>query len=490
MRKILIVVLIVFLEAGIVFSQASEKITLSKAVDYALQRNSKIHQYQEKILTKSYDKSVAEGALLPVLNISGSFNRINDPLTFNLDPIRDALISLEANDQLQFQSIKSQMSGTGAITNSSPSYQTYFNGYKAALESTIPHFLDTLKEQQYPAASIQLVQPLFTGMRIISSVKAAKADMDGVRQEMERVKNDIARETIITCLNFIVVNELIGIRMSVLEGMMKHQKNAEMLSEQGMIAKYHLLRAKVAVAEARRNLDSDKKKFDLVNISIKNICCIPDSVVLIMNNSMVYKPVTDSVGAFILLANINQPLLKVVDNNRKMAQQKLNAARGVLYPQVSAFGKYELFPDYLSSLEPDWVVGIQASLALFNGGRNVAGIRSASHLVKEMEQMDTTIKHDVKMWINKSYNDLRTADDRYVHLDADIELAEENLRQCRSRFESGYGTSLEVIDAELVLERNKVDRLVTLSDYYKALTELYTAAGKPQDAISFITGEK
>jgi outer membrane protein TolC len=189
------------------------------------------------------------------------------------------------------------------------------------------------------------------------------------------------------------------------------------------------------------------------------------------------------------MAQKNQPLFDVVHSNRAMAMQKLTAAKGVLYPQISAFGKYELFSDYLSAMEPDWVVGIQANLTLFSGGKNISNIRSATHLIKEIDQVDSTLQRDISLWINKAYREMRSAENSYVHLDADLELANENLHQCQSRFENGYGTSLEVIDAQLVLERNKVERLVALGDYYKALTELYTAAGKPSEAIKYITGD-
>ena len=256
----ILTMLLISLSSTMISADTVEELTFSKAVDYALKRNSKVHQFEEKLLSKQYDQSAARSAYFPVISAAGSYNRIDEPLSFNLDPIRDALINVEASNQVQFQSINSKT----AIPSGSPAYTAIFNAAKTAFDSKIPHFIDTLKDMQYPSASVQIVQPLFTGMRLTAAVRAAKADRQVAFYELERIKNDIVKETIIQCLNFVIVKDLIGIRSSVLNGMKQHLQKAEMLSEQGMIAKYHYLRAKVAVAEAERNLDAEQNRYELV----------------------------------------------------------------------------------------------------------------------------------------------------------------------------------------------------------------------------------
>lgn len=54
----------------------------------------------------------------------------------------------------------------------------------------------------------------------------------------------------------------------------------------------------------------------------------------------------------------------------------------------------------------------------------------------------------------------------------------------RNRFETGLGTSLDVIDAELVLEKNLIESKTSLFDYYKAMADLYTAVGEPEKFLS------
>jgi outer membrane protein TolC len=462
--------------------------SLNAIIDSATIKHSKIHQYKERIEAKRYDVKAATGNYMPSLTLSGSFNRINDPLTFNLDPIREAMIGLEANDIVQMESIKAKIAGGSYIVNNSQMYNTYYTAAVSTLNQRIPHFVDTLKEVQYPSLSLTLVQPLFTGFKITAGRKAAKADLEGSLNEFQKIQNELIRDISVNYINLIVEKNAVQIRTDVLDGMMQHKKRAEILSENGMISANQVLRAKVAVAEAERNLDFELNRLELLHVTMNKICCIDDSVKIEPQQPLSYTEVTDSLDKIIALAMENHPVFGMLKNNYIMAKQKNSASKAAFYPQVNAFGKYEVFKDYLSAMEPQWVVGVQANLPLFSGGKNIAAMRASSHTVNEVEQMEISAQRDITLLINKFYREMKSAENKYLHLESDIELANENLFQCKSRFESGYGTSLEIIDAELVLEKNRMERVAALGEYYKSIVEMYTAAGLPLLSVKLIEG--
>jgi outer membrane protein TolC len=161
-----------------------------------------------------------------------------------------------------------------------------------------------------------------------------------------------------------------------------------------------------------------------------------------------------------------------------------------LLPQVAAFGKYEMLPQYLSALEPRWTIGVQASLNIFNGFQDYLNLQSASHLEKEINFLQSDTKSKLELLVNKNYKDAANAEDRYLKLQATISLAEENLRLNNKRFETGLGTSLEVIDASLVLEKDLIESKLSLFEYYQKLTALYTVAGIPQEIITIWQKDK
>jgi outer membrane protein TolC len=153
-------------------------------------------------------------------------------------------------------------------------------------------------------------------------------------------------------------------------------------------------------------------------------------------------------------------------------------------PQLAAYGKYEVVQKYLSSLEPQWAVGLQLNFSLFEGAKKYNQLESAVHLEKEIEHLEAYTKEQIDLWINKSYRDMRNAEKKYEMLASSIDLAKESLRQNEKRFSTGLGTSLEVIDARLSLEKNEVDQLVALYDYYKSYTDLLVASGNTKKFIN------
>jgi len=461
-------------------------LSLDQAVRMAIENNDRVHQYQERVQQKKYEEKSAYGNFFPTVTLSGGYNHLDEPLLMDLDPIRDAMLSLQARNQVSFASIASKMSGGTGIAENTAQYAAYYSAAYSALDSKLPHFIDTLKEQNYPQASVTVVQPLFTGGKILAGSRAGRAERKASEAELVKTRNEVIQETTNYWLAVVVTRDVLSVRKEVLDGILQHQKNAERLSEQGLISKYHLLRADVAVSEAKRNLTDAQSKYEIAGLALRKTINCSDSLDFTILDSLVYQPVKDSLQVFLTSAEKEQPVYDILNQKKILAQQKVSVQTSALQPQVAAFGRYELFPDYLSNLEPDWVIGVTASLNLFSGFRNVNNLQSARHLVKEVDCMKSSIHHDINLLINKAYKEMRDAEQRYLQLESDIKLSDENYRQAQKRFESGYGTSLEVIDAQLVREKTRIDRILSLLDYYRSLNELNTAAGNGEQTVTIL----
>jgi outer membrane protein TolC len=472
------------------FIQPILSLTLTDAVSAGLQNNQRIGQYNERIRGKRCEEKNAIGNLAPAVTLNAGYTHMDAPLTMSLDPIRDAMITLQARDQVQFANIQSQMKGGPAIDNPSTAmYQTVYKTAYGAFDKAIPHFIDTLKEQDYPSLSATVVQPLFMGGKIISGIRAERFDKEAAASELKKMKNEVSGEIISYYLSTIFVHDVIQVRRDVVTAMEKHQQNAAKLAEQGMIARYHLLRADVAVSEAQRNLAKDSNNYDLACLAL--LKSMNDSTIQIDTlQALKFIPVNDSLETFLHNAMNGQPIFEILNKKQAMVKEKVKVQIAGFLPQVAAFGKYEVFTDYLSALEPDWVVGVTATLPVFNGLKNVTSLQSARSLEKELDYVKSRAEDEVRLWVKKAFKEMRNNEQRHELLNADLKLAEENLRQCKSRFENGYGTSLEVIDAQLVLEKNRIERLTAVHDYCKSFLDLAMAEGNPDKFLTWFATEE
>ncbi|WP_456442317.1 TolC family protein [Caldithrix abyssi] len=475
-RNYLSYVILFLFFAGIHLGQA-QTLTLDEAIDRALKNNELIKRQEERLLQKKHANLEALGNFLPQVKVEAGYTHLNKPLEIDLNFLREGLLQLQTGDQVKMANLQSLILNGRPLTDAELSrvqQQAYL-----ALDAALPPFALAFKDQDYKSATLLGVQPLFLGGKLIAAKKFASSELQASKQELYKTRNDVIQQVVKNYLAVVLLNEVVKTRQNVLQAMLRHQTQAQKLFAQGLISKSDVLRARVAVAEARRNLFDDQNKLELAEIALRHILALDDQTPIVINDSLVYKALNDSLETFLRLAREGQPVLKLLSFKEQSAAQKFAAERAEFLPQVAAFGKYEMYPEYLSILEPRWAVGLRLQINLFNGFKDYNKLQEARHLKKEVHLLKTHTQRQIDLWVQKTYRQMRNAETRYLQLASDIALARENLRSQQKRFEAGLGTSLDVIDANLILEKEQIARHQSLFDYYQSMVELFAAAGNP-----------
>jgi outer membrane protein TolC len=447
----------------------AQRLTLPEAVDIALKNNERIHQYEERLKQKKYDNFEAWGNFLPSISFSGSYNHMNAPLEMDLSKVREAIIGTTL--------------GGMQILGASGATLTYAN---TAFQNKLPadEFIVQLKKQDFKESYFLGIQPIFLGGKLLAAKSYASSELHSAEIELKKTKDEVTQETITNYLAVVLLNDVVKTRQNVLAGMQKHQADAKRLLDAGLIATHQELRAEVAVAEAERNLFDDQSKHTLALIALKNTLGLPELEPVEVIDSLTFIDIPDSLNIFIAQAKQSNPILQIITQKKDAAAQKFNAERAEFLPQVAAFGKYEVFPqDLMVGLEPHWVVGVQVSINLFNGFKKYSRLQSASHLEDEVEHLEADVQRKIDLLVNKNYADMTNSRNRYFKLQTTRALASENLRLMDKRFQTGLSTSLDVIDAHLIYEKDEVESKNSLFDYYRSMTELYTSTGCPEKVL-------
>lgn len=464
------------------FVLKAQELSLEDAINIALEKNEQVQQYKARLESKEFENLASWGNFLPSINLEGSYTHLNDNLQIDLNPIRSAMIQLQASNQTELSNIYNSMAGNAPLTDEQRT--SIFGQSVNALENAIPSFVETLKNQDYRSAAFVGVQPLFMGGKLIAAKKYSSSEEEAAKQELEKVKNEIIKEVIKSYTQNLLQRKIVVTRKNVLDGMKHHRDSANKLYEQGIIANYHLLRAEVAVAEAERNLQKDENNLELANMAFNSLIGLPLESNAIFIDSLKYVELPDSLLDLLEKASETQPILKLIEQKKIASAQNYNIIRSNLLPQIAAFGKYELYTDELSALEPNWAVGIQAKINIFNGFKDYLKLQSANAIENEVDFIMKGTEKKISLWINKAYRDVHNNANEYTKLNSSLNLAEENYNQNSKRFLSGLGTSLEVIDSRLSLEKVEIELTVTLYNYYASLADLQNAKGRSIDFLN------
>lgn len=456
-----------------------QALSLKDAVEAARRQNSRILQYKKRVEQKESEKQTAFGNYLPSLTLDGSYNHLNDDINLDFNPIRDAMVGLQVKNSIGFADIASVLSTGQHLT---PAQQAAVGQQTiSALDQAMPasQFVSRVKDQDNFALSVTAVQPLFTGFKISAGYQAASKKLELAQTEFQQTENGVIRETADNYLNAVILKRMISIRQSVLAGMLEHRSNAEKLLAAGLIDRSSYLRAEVAVSDAERNLSDDQNRLNLALIALKSSMGGNQNENITVSDTLSLVEMKQSLIQQLETAKANQPVFKTLEQNRSLLQDKKLADQSDYYPTLAAFGKYELYQDDLSLLEPEWVVGLKLSYNIFSGLKDYREIETTQIQLRELDYLQKDSENKIDLFVRKARTDADNSRERYKKLSSAVDLATENLKLNRVKFETGMGTSLDVIDAQLQLEKVLIEQYSSLYTYYLAVNELNYAQGQP-----------
>ncbi len=464
---------------------APAQYSLTDAVRMAVESNAGLRASQSTLRAREAGARSAWGRLLPEIDVQGMYTVMDKDLILDLDPIRAAMISLQTGNQVGMANLESLVRNGRALT--AQEQATIAGQARTKLEGALPHFQETVKEKAFPQAVVSLRQPLFAGGRILAGIRAADAQTDLARYTRDARQGEVMRDVVTRYLGVLLADQNLAVRERALAGIRDHSRQAQRLEEQGLIARHDRLRADVALAEAERALFDAREKRDLAVIALAE--SMGTGELPIPTDSLRYRPVVGGVEDFLSPTTESNPSLLALKSAGRALHEKASVTRGAWYPTVFGFGMVNLFDHYMvPNLEPKWAVGVGASIQIFDGLRRSNDCQSADAEADAMEYTVRDAERSLRLLVRNEYLKLRSAEERWNRLLASETQAEENLRLNRKRYDTGLGTSLEVIDAELSLQAILLQRSQALVDYHSSLFALCQTMGDPSAYLRFWSG--
>ncbi len=480
-RKMILTLFISLLWGVEIFPQ---QISLSEAINLALSNNPDLKIQNLKVKSAENELKKAWGNFFPSLNFEGGFTRMNSPLELDLEPFRQLIITLQAGNQTELRNLYNITSGG---TSYSPAEKSaIFNQYYSLLNNQIPAFNMELKKQNYYHGELTAVQPLFLGGKLIAYKNYRNSNLNYEKNEQLRKRNELISKISDIYLKAYLLQNIVEIRKEVIAAVQRHKSEAEKAFDEGLVTKFSITKAEVALSEATLNYKRDRHNSQLLILSLKELCGLDKSDLSIKLIDPQLPEESFNLKDFLNKSQLNHPAIKMIEEKINQAEDNYIIKRSEFLPQIAAFGMKEVYPEYLSVLEPKWVIGVQLKMNLFNGFKDYMELENANYLKEQADYKKESIKRKINLWVNKNYKELLNALDELKLSGKRIELASENLRIAEKKFESGTGTTTEVIDAELGLEKAKIDQSTAIYKYYSALLNLFEASGEPEKILEFI----
>lgn len=426
-------------------------LTFEQAYELMLENNNKLKAYNELIKQMKFEKRSALGQFSPKVVLNATYIHFDDNLTLTSSGKVMAAIPFSANTLIQDQNV---FTAGGAV-----------------------------------------VWNIFTGGKLLSNHAAARAKLEASNEKYREVQDELTLELVKRYYGLRMARDVVEVRKQVADGIGQHLKDAKLLEKEGIISKSERLHAEVAYADAMRDYKASLRDANVIeeglktlikaqDANLKDVCIQPKSLLFVYDDS------TIDVVAMKENVKVNNPQLKQLRAKKKALNAKYHAKMANYSPTLSLFAYDVAAASHLSEAFPRAAIGGTANWLLFDGFSRYNDVKAANSERKMVDFEISDAEYNLESLVVKQYQELMKYKEQYDSSSKSIENAQEALRTSSLAFKEGFGTSLQVTDAQMMLSKVKIERLNSIYNYDVTLADLLKTNGDTKAILNYVSNSK
>ncbi len=336
-------------------------------------------------------------------------------------------------------------------------------------------------------ADLTVTQPIYSGGRTFTALKMARVYKKMAREMVTRSRQDLKFLVFNSFYGALLANEMLRVNRDSYRLAQENLDVAQKMYNQGMVAEYDLLRAKVAVSNIEPLVLRAETDVEVAVSNLKNVLGIDMDVdinlVADSDSSQFILPPIDPESAKAELRE-NRPEIKISQNETSLSRHLVSIAKADYRPTLSFSTslQYQAQFNKGSIFDKKWDRSLNSvimlSVPIFDSWRTPSRVKQArAGMIQSSLREESILKSmilDFEQNLGR-YNEAR----RRLSVQGDaVELARRGLSIASVRYENGIGTQLEVSDARLAFARAEINRAVALHDLAVSYAALMRALGR------------
>jgi len=339
----------------------------------------------------------------------------------------------------------------------------------------------TLRFQKNYAFSFQIVQPVFTGGKLIFNYKNAVLDLKIAKEKEKNSEAD-------TILN---VRKMFY-NIQILQGLLKAHQEAFSLSESnydnvkksfdlGMVSRYDLLRAELAFSATRPDVLRVENLLETSVLGLKLMLGLPAAREIRLQGELGYRQLQLELASLLQNSLRNRSELLQLQMQKKKIDNLLRITWAQYIPNFSVVASYSYQSDWFKFNKANWDdyfnISLGVSFPVFTGLKRSAQVGEMNVLKKIMDLNVKQLSDATQLEVESKY---RTITQEYENIQLgvkNVESAKEGVRIAELNYHEGMVTILELNSSYNELTRAKVNYLQALYNYHIAIAELEKLTG-------------
>ena len=433
-RSVFVLLLLVFVSATRLAAEPPMDLTVEQAIDLAL-ANNPAHQASQQEIRQYRYRLLQNFGFLPEATLSGS--KILD----------QKLMTIEI-----------------------PSFIPGGDPTKASLRFQLDY-----------SFSFQVVQPVFTGGKILFNYKNSQLDLSLAKEREENSRADTILNARKSFYNIQILQQLLQAHQeaqALAEGNYNNVKNS---FELGMASQYDLLRAELAFSAVKPDVLRVDNLLETSVLGLKLMLGLPTTQEIRLRGELGYRQVQPELADLLQSSRSNRSELRQLRMERKKIDNLLKITWAQYVPNFSLVAVFSYQSDYFKLNKRNWEdyysVSLGMSWPIFTGLKRSAQVGEMNVMKKIMDLHVKQLDDATQLQVESGYRTIRQEYENIQLGLKNVESAKEGVRIAELSYKEGMITILELNSSYNELTRAKVNYLQALYNYNIAIAELEKLTG-------------
>ncbi len=278
-------------------------------------------------------------------------------------------------------------------------------------------------------------------------------------------------------INVVLAEKTLKTVNEIYKDIEKHVVEAETYYKAGLVPQLDVIRAKAKLSEVNQKVIQAKNAVEVSKSYLNFVIGKDLPIDFEVNTNINVVELSESYSLLEKEALKNRVELKIYEDKVKLAKENKKVISSQYKPLIAIQGQYGYEGTDLLEEEAEWQIGIVGTMNIYDGGNIKSQVNEAENVIKKAENGKSLVENSIKIEVKKAYLDLVNAYESIKVSEKTLEQAIEANRIAGVNYSSGYGSSIEKMDAEAFLEQAKNSYDNALNAYIVAKYNLEKSIG-------------
>lgn len=321
-----------------------------------------------------------------------------------------------------------------------------------------------------------------------AKVEAAEYRLLAANLAQNRVLQEVIFQVEQAYYQLIGVEALVRVNEQSLKNIETALDAARRRRESGMATVADVYRTETQVAQAQLTLTRSRGEFEKARGQLSTVVGLPISSSVRVQTLTAPPQTTQAVAAindYLERVKLIRPDLVAAEGQARAARASATAASKAGLPsiEINGLSQYNNWahqgylgdPDRPGTRAHNLTLNIR--IPIFSGFKDTYAVRQAEALAQQAEAARDSLYRQTQLEVWQSYYDLQTVTGSIKSTEALVRSAEQTAQATLARYQSGFGSILDLITAQQDEASARTQRIQTFLDWYTVLARLHFSVG-------------